>query len=58
MFFIGIFNGGLKKRRVMLCMHTRRMFSNGKKITRPILRSKELFLMPCQVGCSKSRKIK
>lgn len=25
MFFTGIFNGGLKKRRVMLCMHTRRM---------------------------------
>ena len=33
MFFTGIFNGVLKKRRVMLCMHTRRMFSNGKKIT-------------------------
>lgn len=33
MFFTGIFNGGLKKRRVMLFMHTRRMFSNGKKIT-------------------------
>lgn len=25
MFFTGIFNGVLKKRRVMLCMHTRRM---------------------------------
>ena len=34
MFFTGIFNGGLKKRRVMLCMHTRRMLIRRGSSTR------------------------
>ena len=49
MFFTGIFNGVLKKRRVMLCMHTRRMLIWSSKLF--LSRWSELFLhLKCSIG--------